>query len=484
MQLQFRALTCEPRPSAQAPSLPLAFLITIAACAAPHHHAAGAAAVVDSVEQRSATAAELQQAFELAQIGPLSFELPAAPAALDADDDAFWQAQAFAYNPAVREARRKLLGQRALVDSAGRPGPIGLEVEGTDWGGGENSTEVKLTFDLLGILGLGPAEAAKALATSEERLAFAELESSVWRALFDVDRARVKVAAARERIQLLEGLRREAAADERRIRVLAERGRLSASDVAWSGMLQRELEQAAADARAALAGVEAELAIAAGLPIGAPQIQAISPSVIARWSDWPGPAPLPDANALFQSLPRLREMRMWCALAEARLRTESTARWPELDLGPRAIFLPQTVLYGGVLDVALPFFGANDGRIQAALQECLRMGEAVEDTLLASLADLHSAAQRLAESRLAAESAEPNDRASDSMWRAARARFYADAAELGRWCTDLAARTSPMLDTVDRREQAALAALDLQEACGPPRLAPARVAHVDREAVR
>ena len=134
--------------------------LSFAACAAPDRELPPVQSIEDSVRLRAHSPEALALALELVDVGPLDVEKPTAPTAIDAPRDEFWHASAYAYNPEVRAARRKRLADRARASSAGAPGPIMTEIEPLDLSGANEATDVNLTFDLLGLLGIGPSARA------------------------------------------------------------------------------------------------------------------------------------------------------------------------------------------------------------------------------------------------------------------------------------------------------------------------------------
>ncbi len=450
-------------------TLSLSVLALGAGCASVDHPSPTTDSIVSSAAERATTLELLERALELADVAPLAVERPPAPRELDPRDDAFWRACAFAFDPEVRAARRKFLEARALESSAGAPGKIAVELDDKRLLRDDREIELGATFDLLGILGVGPYRAARELAGVETRLALADLERAVWKSRFDVDRARVRLTAARARVAALESLAADAANDDRKIEILDSKGWLAPSASSWAKSAEHAIELRATEARVDAASARRSLAIAAGLPDDSPALDASN----VQWIDSVAARELgdaPDARQLLDNLPDLRAMRLWCALAEARLRATAAERWPDLRLGPKTIFTSDAIFGGFTGALELPWPGSIDGRIRAALEECERMREAVEDTLLASLAAVRETRDRLREERAAIErDARPIDAASLSMWRTARARFAIDSGALEGWALALEQRIDPMLGAIDRVERAAQAELDAEEASGPAR---------------
>jgi hypothetical protein len=424
--------------------------------------------VVLSVTERATELADVEHALELADVGPLALEAPQVPSELRADRADFWRACAFAWNPAVRQARRQVLAMRAERRSAGAPGPLELRVDNTDLGGSQRETEVTLTFDLLGVFGLGPVAAARELAATEERRALAELERAVWMAGFEVDRARVDLAVARAKRNALQILWDDADEDAPRIDILDARGWTAPTATGWAKANLHRLEHWISDAMTAEAAARAELAIAAGLPADHPALDQVTAAAaeVARPDDVDWSAV--DAPALLAGVPELRDMRLACSVAEARLRRVAAERWPNIRLGPKAVFVPNEVLPGAMLDVELPWPGSVDGRVDAAVQECLAAVDGLEDALVAALARVRERRTELEQAILRLREHAPSvDEASARMWVSARARFDADPSALDMWSLALKDRSESLMMMIEARGQFALALLDYDEARGP-----------------
>jgi outer membrane protein TolC len=324
------------------------------------------------------------------------------------------------------------------------------------------------TFDLLGILGVGRQAAALELAHAEERAALGALEKAVWEAEFRVDRARVRVAAARAREEAADALLKDSASDFARIDILTRRGRVPASEAQWAWAVVHMVEHAMSAARTARAEEEAELAVAAGIPPSHPAIAEVAPETIEQFLPGMQLPAEPAGEELLARVPELRALHLDYAVAEAELRREAAEQWPMIGLGPKVALGADNTLAGGILSVELPFPGSVDGRIAAAVQKRSATREAVEDALLGSLAAIRAHRRVLREGREVLEShARIADIASANMWRAARARFRADPMTLEGWSFALEHRIEPMIGMIEAREALALAALDLREALGP-----------------
>jgi hypothetical protein len=448
------------------PALTISLALSCA-CSAPRTASLTDAEVATAVAGRAADPADVARALELADVGPLAVPVPAAPAGITADESAFWRACAFAWNPDVRQSRRRVLAARARTRSAGASEPIALEVEAQDIGGPERETRLALTFDLLGILGAGRARAARELADAETRAALAELETAVWRAGFDADRGRVRLSAARAAEMTLELLLEEALLDTPRVELLADRGWIAPADVHTSRLIVHMLEHRISEARARTAAAAAELARVAGVPSEHSALGAVTAAAVESYRpdavDWTEP----DALALLSDVPELRASRLACALAEARLRRVAAERWPDLRLGPAAMFVPGDVMPGAMAEVARAFPGSLDGETGAALEECHAAADALEDALLATQARVRAARVALLEAIEQLEiHAESTNLTAARAWVAARARFAADPAALAEWTMALERRTNALAALLDARERFALARIDFDQVRG------------------
>jgi Outer membrane efflux protein len=436
-------------------------------CAAPARAPIDRDALAESAFERGRSIEVVQRALELSRLEPLALEAPALSGPLDPDSASFWHACAYAYDPDTRAARQRLLAARARTGSSGAPGPIGVDVENQDFAGPQRETEVMITFDLLGLLGTGRAAAARELAEGEARAALAELGAAIWRARFRVDRARARAASIAIELERLEALRAEAAQDEPRLAILAERGWLPPADLAMGRASLAGIDRAIALLQVDRADARAELGAAAGLPPDAPVIAAVSARTLAQLPSAP-PAQLPPARELLSRLPDLRSAELGYAIAEARLRVAAAETWPEIGLGPKIVFVPDDTLPGGILTLSVPFPGSQSGRVEAALHERELARQALEDQLLGAAREVARRHERLAELTTAwHDQSVALDAAAENVWRASRARFRADAGALERWSFALEKRIEPLQSVVTAELQVILAALDLEEACGP-----------------
>jgi len=171
-------------------------LALCAACASPPE----ATFTIDDAEDRVLARAPepelVARALDLADLDALTLTPPTAAELADPSSDGYWHGAAYAFAPPVREARARALAALAREGSAGAPGPVGVRVVDHEVGGDDVLFEMVATFDLIGLLGLGPSAAAKELARADSLRALADLEVALWDARFAVDRARVDEAAS------------------------------------------------------------------------------------------------------------------------------------------------------------------------------------------------------------------------------------------------------------------------------------------------
>ena len=425
--------------------------------------------LVQKVQTREASLQQTVQALQLSGLEPLFGRRPTG-SEKDLDDPGFWHACAWAYAPGPIAARRDYYSARAARRSAGAPGPIGVGTETLDWGDPGRDTQVRLTFDLLGILGLGRSGAVADLAVATERQALGRLEQAVWSARFDVDRARVSVAASRMRLAILETLSQEVAKATTRIDILDERGWIPSDRAAAARAMTERLHRRQARTETVLAEDLARLSKAAGLPPSSDSLTELTSATLAHYEPLSELPPLPTATALLDRHPLLRARQLDYALAEARIQRAAAEAWPDIRIGPRLRFLPSDTLTGGILDVALPWPGSVQGYVDAAVQERTKAGELLENALVAQLADAKSRRRALREALRTARLQGPAIEAgTGEAWKAAQARFAADPASLPMWTDRLERRIAGVVAAIDAREQVILALLCYQEACGPDR---------------
>ncbi|MEM1447514.1 MAG: TolC family protein [Planctomycetota bacterium] len=444
----------------------LGTLILVVACATPSVKPldleASELAWTDRVDVES-----LEVALAGADVAATAIVDPDPEARRDQASDAFWQASALAWNPRVRATRNEVLALRQDLRSAGAPGPVWVRAVDHQFGGEDSLFETIATFDLIGLLGLGPAEAAKELADAQVIQALSQHEEALWAARMEVERARVQLSAARARLVRIDELQAEARADDVRITILERNGREAPSDVDAARARIDVLERLRSIHGDAVAEASRRLQAAAGLPAGHPAIDLVDAAHVAGFREREAPTLAGDEDARALTHPTLRRARLDFALAEANIRQIAAEAWPGIRLGPHLAFGPGTNI-GGVLQLSLPWPSAWKGRLAGAEERREGARLAFEDAWI----DLHqrddAALRRLELARERAADATRNvDDAMQSMWLAARARYRNGAMPLMRWIDVLEMRTNALLLPVDDAEAIALAWLDLLDARGP-----------------
>ncbi len=467
-------------PSFSAPFLRLAaipwlLLCPLAACRAPRAVPLETADLTAAVATRDASPEELGAALELAGLQPLALARP--EDATDPRQAEFWHACAWAWSPATREVRRRLQAASARADSAGRPGPIWGMLEIRELDQPEDQTRLMLAFDLIGVLGLGPAEAARVLADAQVRSALNALEEAMWTTRFEVDGARVRLAAARAASESLVALEYEARSALERIEILERNGRLSTGSLASARLALRKLTERRAQVEQQEAVALERLAVASGLVPNAAALNEPGAQTLASWpveSSDPGD---PTPSELLDRLPGLRALLLDYAIAESRLREVASRRWPDLSLGPHLFWSDPDFLLGSVLRSGLPWPGSLDGEIEAARIERLAARERVEDGLLAALSALAAARdQERAARRALEQGARPALGESGRLWEAAKARFSVDPTGLELWAHALGEQARALQGVEVARAEHALALLEIERRTGPAREAPRLVA--------
>lgn len=390
----------------------------------------------------------------------------------DPANDAFWEACALAWNPTVRATRGEVLALREDLRSAGAAGPIGLRGVDHEFGGDDPLLETVATFDLIGLLGLGPSEAARELASARVVQALALHEEALWAARIEVERARVRLSSVRARLERLQGLEAEVREDEVRISILARRGREAPAIVDAARARLAFLARQRSVQSAALADAQRRLEAAAGLPQGHGATGSVSAKHVERFVDEPLVAAV-RGEILAGTHPVLRRSRFDFSVTEAGVRAVAAEAWPGIRLGPHIALEPSRNL-GGILQLSLPWPSAWRGRLAAAERRREVARQAFEDAWLdldqraAAAVRAHALAlERVLGSSLAV------DEATRGLWSAARARYRSAEAPLMNWIDALEIRTNALFLIVDDAEALALASLDVLEARGPGAEAPA-----------
>jgi len=443
--------------------LPFAF-----ACTATAAREYSDAELSDVARLRSnASVEDVAHALELADLGPLAIALPQAPSELEPDMEEFWHAAAYAWNPQLRALRREVRAARAERGSAGQPLPIQGQGMLLDLGDPSAEVEFQAMVDVLGLLGVGPSAAASELADEAARAALSSFEARAWSLRFEVDRARVELAAAKSLETALAALHGECAQLLPRIELLAARGWIGRGMAEGAVSALHMLEHHQSLARIEENRARADLAALCGLSPAHPAIEALQSGVIDRFRPEEASLTDPQDAALLASLPRLRAARLELAVAEAELVRMARERWPMLGIGPRIMVRPDERLVGGMLGFSVPFPGALEGTILAARERRDAAFEALEDELVAARARLESTAREFAESvELAQEHAPMADTAMARMLVAAQAEFLADPERLERWSFAVGERMDSLMALVRARADLVRAWLDCEEARG------------------
>jgi len=443
-------------------------LIPLAACASPAH------APLDLTSSEVAwlergDARTLEHALELADVGTTSLPMPDASERRDPHLDAYWDACALAWNPDVRVARNQLLALREERRSAGAPRPVTVRAVDHEFGGDADLIEAAVAFDLIGLLGLGPAGAAAELADVQVVRALAQYEEQLWASRLDIERARIRMAAAQARVARVDALHAEAEQDLVRIGILERNGREAAADAEAARGAIDVLARQSSELGAALAVAENDLARLAGLP---PHHEALTPSSNAwllRYLERAVPS-IGGGTRKVDTHPTLRRARIDFALAEARIRDVAAAAWPGIQFGPHLSFDSMTNI-GGVLGLTLPWPSSWKGRLAAA--EVRREGarEAFEDAWLDLEQRDQLALRRLGLARERSLGATRTvDEATQHGWDSARTRYRLQRLPLMEWSDALQRRTFAVLLPVDDQESIALAWVDVLDARGPAAL--------------
>lgn len=408
----------------------------------------------------------LEAALSHADVTATSIRQPNPALRTDPSNDAFWEACALAWNPNVRATRGEVLALREDLGSAGAPGPIGFRGVDHEFGGDDPLLETVVTFDLIGLLGLGPSGAARELASARVVRALARHEEALWAARIEVERARVQLSATRARLERLDGLEAEVREDEVRISILARRGREAPATVDAAGARLAFIERQRSVQSAAVAAARRRLEAAAGLPQGHAATDTVSANHVQRFLGEPL-CPAASAAAFVGTHPVLRRARFDFSVTEAGVRAMAAEAWPGVRLGPH-IALQPTQNLGGILQLSLPWPSAWRGRLAAAERRREAARQAFEDAWL-DLDQRASAGARiheLARDRVLGSSLAV-DEATQRLWSAARARYRNAKAPLMNWIDALEIRTDALLLIVDDAETLALASLDVLEARGP-----------------
>ena len=397
---------------------------------------------------------------------PSLLALPGDPAALGPRDHGYWLVRAAAFSADVRAALREWRAVRAARSGAGAMEPAQVQVDDHELGGDDPLIEGIAVFDVIGLLGLGPARAESERATAEEAEARAALEETLWRAWLDVTRARVRCAAARARVDALEALEGEGRIDLRRVEILERTGRMggapaeaargAASEIARRLSVARQAAARLAEAleeRVGLEGAAARAADGALHPLG-------GATAAVDVADWFARAELRDLH------PSLQRARAAWVTRETLVREAAASAWPGVALGPH-IGRPDEVNVGAVLRLRIPAPARWRAAVDEAVERRDASVEAYEDLLhaLRQRAEAAAAVEREARARLGGPTAEVVA-SSEARWDAVRARFRVGRAAPDDWTETLRHRVDAVVRPIDDAETIALARLDLVEALG------------------
>ena len=336
-----------------------------AGCAAPR---AAEFSAADAGARIDARPEDVAAAFERAAEG---LALPVDPAA--AADPAradYWRAAAVAFAPASRDARARWLTARAA--GRGSPGDVELELVAGDFGDGEDGAELGVLFDLVGLVGLGPARAAREVANAEEALALANWAKVALDACLVVDQARLDLAVARERLSALDRLAGWAEPLRIRAEVLEARGWTAPAAAASLEGALAQLEGARDEARQMESTARRDLALASGIPSDSAAFGAVGEGVLSEQS-----VAATRSNA---EHPILVLAQLELELAEAELRAAAARAWPGVQLGPQ-LTIGGDGAVAGWLQLTLPWPSTWRGPLRVAEQRRDRALLAYEENL-------------------------------------------------------------------------------------------------------
>ena len=434
------------------------------ACASPNRQTLTAEETEQTLAHRTQGPEAALSPGHLAGLDALALPRPSPEELADPGSAGYWRACALAWNPAVRAARRQLQRAVAAEDGAGLPESIGLGAETMSAEDLDRESRLSATFDLLGILGVGPASVAREAARIDALHEHSRLERAVWRATFEVERARVRLGAARERISRMEALLRQVEAQSPRFEVLERRGRLSAAESGLAATAVHIVEHEISSERGREAELRAALAESSGLAFDHDAYAHVDGSALVQTRAVPESL---GARQLLEQDPALRDLVLEFAQAEVRVRRVARDGWPTVRAGPRLTVMPSDILLGGMLDLSLPWPGRIEAELRVAETEREAAREQVEDALHGAVARVASLRAIEAQARTRAEEhAEKLNDAAEDAWVAMNARLRLGFASATEWTTMAHDRLAPLVGRVDAREAAVLAALDLAEACG------------------
>ncbi len=437
-------------------------------CATPPARPLDPGKLVIDVAGRSSTSPDiLLAALALHDAPPLGLTLPDRwNPRQDTTKDVFWHAHAIAFEPTVQASRRRWRAARKDAAARGLPDRANLSFGAVD-GDPEPQGEIVSTMDLLGLLGIGPKAAERNVAIQMTDLALGQLEQNIWAAAFDVDRARVRLAASRRRDAELAILAAAAKNDLRRMELLYARGYISNGLIGRARAIHATFETQRHHRAIATVRAHEALALASGLPPQAPALDTIGDAMLELLPAMP--APSPEASHLLETLPELRASLLAYALAEANLRAAVSAWWPNLRIGPQLKIQSDEFLAGGIMALDLPWPGTISARIDAAVERREQFQEAVESTLAKALASVTARRKELVIVLDHYKNhAQVLGSQSEQAWRAARARILIEesAEAIDLWVDAFRLRSQGVLSEINAMEQVRLGDLSFREAAG------------------
>ncbi len=436
------------------------------ACATPERVILDEGSARAALEARADASPRLET-FLAADLPGSLLSSPAPEACARPEQPGYWYLRAAAWAPQVRASRRALAVARGEEQSAGAPDPVALQVIDKDLGGDSDLVDALAAFDLIGLLGLGPAGAEEAVAQTQVEAARAALEHAAWSAWLEAERALVQWRAAARRSERLTLLESGADLDLMRVELLFAGGRLGRSPseaaVGAAAELTRRVslasdERSRARARlAAVVGLDPERDLRGEAP-ATPAPTALGPTEAGPWFD---------VDAHLSTHPALRVAQRTFELRESQVREAAARAWPGVSLGPRLGFMDPTLI-GGVLRITVPFPSSWEGRLTAAMERRDAALEAYEDQLhLLQTGEADALARMLAAgTRVDGASGEVVQSLLDE-WEAARIGFRVQRTPLAQWTgalRRLSMRATWDIDDMERRE---LATLDLVASRGP-----------------
>lgn len=379
----------------------------------------------------------------------------------------FWRDAARAWSQPVRRALRAWQSNVARSAGAGLPEDIALAAETDDVEDFDAAAVLRASIDVLGLLGLGASAAAEVLAGAEARAAYGSLHAAWWAARFQVERARVRLAASRARIDARRELVEDTRDDAIRLTVYEEKGWLPAATVAAARALMARASHELEVERAIERDGRESLATRAGLLSSDPHLDAVDSLVLDEYELVPDRRTLREGSAHgFENHPVLRAAKLEYAVAEARVRRAASETWPGLRIGPKQRIEPQSLL-GAFVELRLPWPGRADAATLAAIEDRATARVDVEERVREIRSAVRESLERLAHRKAALRDAEQIAAASSRAFVAAQARWSVEATALGMFNDALERRLGDAVAAITAREQAILAWLAWREAAGP-----------------